>query len=183
MLDRKKIKRWQTLKSEKVFENRWLTLVKDKVKLPSGEKIEYTFVERPSAVVIIPKIKNQIPLIRQYRYPINDYTLELPMGAVEKNETLKEAAKRELLEETGFIAGKLKKIGEFYPMPGIFKEKCHIFLALNLRKGKVHREKTEIFGIEFFNEKEIKKMIKEGKMQDGYTLMPILYYFLRRKNK
>ncbi|MEM5831102.1 MAG: NUDIX hydrolase [Candidatus Aenigmatarchaeota archaeon] len=131
-----------------------------------GKTIE--FIKIPNAVVIIPLIENnKVILVKQYRFPIKRYLWELPAGKVENKESILKAAKRELLEETGYI-GKIKKIGSFFVSPAFSNEIFHFFLAYDLKK------------VSDFNEKEIKeiKIFEIEKLKNSKDLKTYLAYYL-----
>lgn len=126
------------------------------------------FIKVSKAVVIIPLIdKNKVILVKQYRFPIRKNLWELPAGKIERNESEYIAAKRELLEETGYI-GKIKKIGSFYVTPGISNEKFYFFLAYDLKK------------VRDFNRKEIKeiRIFDVEKLKESKDLKTYLAYYL-----
>lgn len=138
-------------------------------------------VDIPRTVGILAYFKNKIILVKQFRFPLKKETLEIPAGKVEKNETPERAAKRELLEETGFIAKNLEKIGQFYPTPGYSNEVLSLFRAKNLNKSKQKMDEDEfIKEIRFLNIKKALSLIKKGKIEDGKTILAIFFeLFLR----
>jgi ADP-ribose pyrophosphatase len=107
---------------------------------------------------------------------------EFPAGGKEAAETFPQAAKRELMEEIGMNPGGLKKLLEFYPTPGVSGEKMHVFLASNLKPGVAEKDEDEDFELGVFSLGEIGRMIREGKIVDGKTL--IGYFYLKNlKNR
>src|SRR5438067_2431426 len=106
-------------------------------------------VIHPGAVVVLPFLPDdQVILIRNYRYAIGAYLLELPAGTLEKNEDPINCAGRELLEETGYLAGRLKPIGNFYTSPGILSEKMYAFAAYDLAEQVASLEEGEEIELE-----------------------------------
>ena len=81
--------------------------------------------------------KNRVMLVRQYRLPANQFLWELPAGKIDEGETVLQAAKRELIEETGLRAKKWKKLVSFFPSPGYVEEKMTIFLATGSDRGRI----------------------------------------------
>jgi len=114
-------------------------------------KREIVFV--PESVVIIPIKNNKILLVNQFRYPFG-YIWEIPAGKIEKNENPLKAAKRELLEETGY-KGKFKKIGKFIVTPGYSNEVMHFYIAYDIEKVKEF-DKKEIKETKFFDINKVK---------------------------
>ena len=134
-------------------------------------------VIHPEASVIIPILPgNKVVLVRQYRFPIKKYTWEVPAGCLKKGEAPLVCAKRELEEETGFKAGKIRKLLYFYSSPGFLVEKMHIYLATNLKKGKQNFDEDEDIDVGIFTIAEIKKLIKSNKLIDSKTLIALMYW-------
>ena len=107
----------------------------DRVVEPSGMEVEREIVRHPGAAVLLPVAADgRVILIRQYRYAAGETLLEVPAGTIDPGETPEETAGRELLEETGYHAGRLEKLAEFFPSPGILAERMHLFLATELEK-------------------------------------------------
>jgi len=140
-------------------------------------KIKRDVVNFPKTVGILPLVgKNKIVLIKQFRFPIKKEIWEIPAGKLNKGEKPEIGAKRELKEETGYVAKELKKIGEFYLSPGYSTEYMYLFLAKGLKKGKQILDKGEkIEEVKIFSRKEILKMIKAGKILDAKTILALFF--------
>jgi len=123
------------------------------------------------SVSVIPYENEGIYLVRQYRHASRDYFWQFPGGIMEKGMTTKEVAIKELKEETGLIAKKIIKIGQFSPEPGLISTRVQVFCATELTKSNKEPEKNEIgMQLKFFSITKLKEMIKTGKTQCGITL-------------
>jgi len=140
-------------------------------------KIERSVVRhRGSAVMLAIDKKKRILLVQQYRLPAGKKLWELPAGKVDEGEKVLEAAKRELIEETGYRAGKCKKLVSFYPSPGYVAEKMTIFVATELVEGEAQPMDDERIEKRWFTRKELNKLIRAGKIDDGKTLVGYLLW-------
>ena len=166
---------FRTVSSKTVFENRWIRLVQDKVEAtdtPPGEahRFEYTYLSVADAVMVVAVTpEGRIPLIRQYRYPSKTYNHELPGGGTGGRDPL-ETAREELLEETGYRAGKLEKVGDFITYCGLADEVCHVVLAWDLEPGPQRLEKTERIELRLVRYPELLEMIRTNEFRDGMGL-------------
>ena len=116
------------------FNGKLIKVFEKKTLLPNSETINLEIVKHPGAVLIIPFLsKEKIILIKQYRPVMKEYLYELPAGTLEKKESTRVCAKRELIEETGYRANKIRKIGKIYPCPGYSTEKIIIFCRYIVR--------------------------------------------------
>ncbi len=131
---------------------------------------------RGSAVMMAVDEKKRILLVRQFRLPAMKKLWELPAGKVDEGETVSQAAKRELIEETGYRAKKWKKLQSFFPSPGYVEEKMTIFVATNLTEGEAHPMDDERIETRWFTRKELDKLIRAGKIEDGKTLIGYLLW-------
>ncbi len=118
---------------EELFKGRFFDLYRQAVTLPSGLPQDWQFITHPGAAAIAAlDDSGRLLLVRQYRLPIGDWTIEIPAGRLEVGEDPLEAAKRELEEETGYRAAHMEPFLEFVPAPGFCSEVVHIFLATGL---------------------------------------------------
>jgi ADP-ribose pyrophosphatase len=158
------------ISSKEITKNRIFTVTQDHAIDPGGFQIERAIVQhRGSAVVMPVDDKKHILLVKQYRLAARKYLWELPAGTVDPGETVFQAARRELAEETGLRARKMQKLAEFYPSPGFLTEKMTIYLATDLTKGEATPMEDERIETQWFKAKEIDKMIRDGKILDAKT--------------
>ena len=123
----------RVLESERLFQGRVFDLVTQKLELPSGLQQEWAIVEHPGAVGIAAvDEQDRLLTVRQFRPAAGDWTLEIPAGRLDPGESPLEAAHRELEEETGFRAGRMRPLLSFLPAPGFCSEVIHLFEATNL---------------------------------------------------
>jgi ADP-ribose pyrophosphatase len=131
-----------------------------------------------SAVMMAVDEKNRILLVRQYRLPAEKYLWELPAGKLDPGEKPLEAAKRELVEETGYRAKNWKKLASFFVSPGYVQERMTIFLATGLKAGDATPMDDERIEARWFRRKDVAKMIESGKIEDAKT---IIGFFMAKK--
>lgn len=126
------------------------------------------------------------PLIvmeRQYRHAAKQYLLEVPAGKMEEGEDALVGAKRELLEETGFVAARWRKMTRYFASPGFLGEWMQVFIAEGLTAGEAQPEYDEQLEIEMMPLSKLLKMIDAGKIEDGKTLISVMLYERMRKAK
>ena len=135
---------WNRLWSRYLFESRWFNLRQDGVALPDGTRITYTLVEHPGFAMTVPLLDDgRVVLERIYRYTLQDHSLECPAGGLDGDDP-EAAARRELHEETGYLARTFHRLGSYNGSTGISNERFHVFLATDLRQtGQTRREPTE----------------------------------------
>jgi len=154
-----------------VFDGKLLKLKTGRVLFPNGYDAYLEVVEHPGAALIVPFLsKDKIIMLKQYRPVIDSYIYELPAGTLEKNETHLNCAKREIIEETGYMAGRVKKIGMIFPAPGYTTENILIFRADKLKRTDVRPEEDEVIDIEVMDKKKVRKLIKSGRIVDAKTI-------------
>ncbi len=153
----------------------WVT--EDEAEDKTGWKIKRSVVRhRGSAVMMAVDEKNRVMLVRQYRLPANQYLWELPAGKSDEGETALQAARRELIEETGLRAKNWKKMVTFLPSPGYVEEKMTIFLATGLTQGESQPMEDERIETRWFTKKEIKDLLASNKILDAKTMIAFLYW-------
>lgn len=156
---------------------------------PNGEKSPYYVLERSVAgtyfSIAIP-LTDELDtfLVGQYRYPIESYSWEFPMGhAKPQKEGFLEVAKIELFEETGILARRWRKIGQFATSPGHSSEEAQVFLATDLTFGRAEGLGTEISEVKKINVLKVGEMVRSGKIFDGPTIAAYHYLELYLKEK
>ncbi|MFH1713229.1 MAG: NUDIX hydrolase [Candidatus Jacksonbacteria bacterium] len=141
------------------------------------DKLNFAHIalEYPESVAIVPVLENRkIVLIKQYRYLANNFLWEIPAGGIKKGESKKQAALRELQEETGFAAKKLIYLTNYYTNIGTSNLKVNLFLAAGLQKTKQNLEKTEDIQITIISLKTAKNMILKRQIINGFAVAGIL---------
>jgi len=158
------------LSSRKIYDGRILNLRVDEVETESGKKAIREVVEHHSAVGILALTeKDEVLLVRQFRYAVGEETVEVCAGLVEDGEDLKEAAKREMQEELGFIPGNLREIGRFYASPGFCTELLVLFLAGDLRESSLPQDDDENVRTVKIPCREIPALLAGGSVKDSKT--------------
>ena len=156
---------------KKRFDGKLIKLYECKCVLPNGYAVNLEIVKHPGAVLIVPLLdKNTVVFLRQYRPVIDAYVYELPAGTLAPGEIHSRCARRELLEETGYITQKLTKLGQIYPAPGYTTERIVIFKAEKLHKRQVQLEKDEIIETMLFDKKKVRRLLETGKLVDAKTI-------------
>ncbi len=178
-----KMKNWKTIKSKIAFKCPYLKILDEDFLTPSGKKYKYYILKRTDYVVVVAREKNFLYLVELYRYPLKLKSLEFVAGNIEKKESPLKAAKRELKEEAGITAKKIKKIGWYYAYKGCSNQKAHIFLAEDLKFGEQNLDNLEKEGgmkLKKFKISEVKEMIKSGKINDADTIAPFNIFMLKK---
>ncbi len=171
------------VESKEVYNCKLFRVTEDKaVDGKNGFEIKRSVVRHAgSAVMMAMDDKKRILLVRQYRLPADEYMWELPAGKVDDGEKPIQAAKRELAEETGYKARKWSKLVSFFASPGYVQERMTIFLATDLIEGEATPMDDENIESRWFKRKEVAQMIRDGKIQDGKTI--IGYYLATDKHR
>lgn len=143
----------------------------------TGRRIRREVVVHRGAVVILAFLPDgRLLLIRNRRYSIGQLLIELPAGTLEKGEVPMNCAGRELLEETGYLAGRMKRIASFYASPGILTEKMHLFAAYDLVHQGQSLEAGEEIEVLPRRMEEVVEMIRTGQIEDSKTIASVLMY-------
>ena len=181
---KKGARRAKVVSSELLFQGRVFALKRDRVIEPSGIEATREIVVHPGSVVVLPVLPDgRIVLIRQYRHAAGQYLWELVAGHKEPDESFLKGAHRELEEETGYTARRVRKLLEVFPSPGLLGEKMVIFLAEGLTKGEARPEDDEKISQRVITLKEAERWIHAGRIRDSKSVAGILYYakFVARK--
>ncbi|HML31591.1 MULTISPECIES: NUDIX hydrolase [Sporomusa] len=160
--------------SNRLFEGKIINLRRDEVILPNGRTATREVVEHPGAVAVVPITKTgQVVLVRQFRHPVGRIILEVPAGKLDRNEKPEDCALRELAEETGFVANKLRKLTSMYTTPGFSNEVIHLYLAEDLVESDQRPDEDEFIKTEQYSPEQIRQMIKSGEICDAKSLVAL----------
>ncbi|MDW5471521.1 NUDIX hydrolase [Staphylococcus equorum] len=169
----------KTLHKESIYKGAIIDLEVHDIELPDGQTSKRELVYHNGAVAVCAiNPDNQVILVRQYRKPAEKTLLEIPAGKLEINEERESAAKRELEEETGYIAEKLELITEMYGSPGFSNEKISIYFAKDLKIGEMNLDDDEFIEIETYNIEEITVMLQNQEIEDAKTIIALQYLLL-----
>lgn len=174
-----KAPRLRVLSSRIVFRGPVFQVTRDEVEEPSGIRAKRDIVRHPGSVVVLAIDDSQkeprVLLERQYRYAARQNLWELPAGRIDEGESEVGAAKRELMEETGYTAGEWKKLVKYYASPGFIDETMSIYLARDLQRGTARPEEDEAIRTRFFSLSDAVQMLASGKICDGKTIIGVLW--------
>ena len=160
----------------RIFDGKILNVKVDDVKTPSGHIAKREVVEHKSAVGMLAVTNhNSILLVQQYRYAVDELTLEICAGLIEDGENPEIAASRELQEELGVKPNKLTRIGGFYASPGFCTEYVTIFLAEDLEKSSLPQDEDENVSACEFSFNEIPELLASGKIRDSKTFAALTW--------
>lgn len=148
----------------------------DTVRLVNGKTSFREYMLHPGASAVLAFIDGKVLFVEQYRYPVKKVTLELPAGKMKKGQSPLACARAELEEETGYKAGKIKKLLSFNTSVAFSDEVLHIYLAENLKRGKMHLDADESVNVKLIDYEKALKMVKSGKITDSKTIIALLYY-------
>ena len=149
----------------------FLNIKKRAAQLPNGHTARLELVEHPGAVLIVPFLtRDTVILLRQFRPVINAYIFELPAGTLEKGEQPLACARREIIEETGYSAKKLTRLGIIYPVPGYSTEKITLYKAENLTERGMACEADEVIETLVVTKKMVRELFAAGKIIDAKTI-------------
>src|SRR5271157_6662715 len=179
----------RVLSSRVSFRGPVFSVTTDEVEEPGGVRARRDVVRHSGSIVVLAvadlasdhpakatrKAEPRILLERQYRHAARSMMWELPAGRIDDGETALTAAKRELLEETGYRARQWKRILHFYVSPGFLDETMTIYLARGLQAGEAQPEADERIATRFFTLSEAKRMALHGRIRDAKTICGVLW--------
>jgi ADP-ribose pyrophosphatase len=166
---------FELLRSESLLKGRAFAIRRDWMKAPDGRETKFDIIEHGGSVVIVPiDADGNLLFVRQYRHAAGQDLLDLPAGTLDENEDPAVCAAREIREETGFAAGKLEKIGEFYLAPGYSTEFMVVYLARDLTHSPLEADADEFLSLEKIPIQQALAMAMRGEMPDAKSLAALL---------
>lgn len=167
------------ISSRTTFRGKVFLVTQDEVVEPSGARVRRDTVRHSGSVVVMAIDRSgrepRVLLVRQYRYPADRYLWELPAGRVDDGEKALAAAKRELIEETGYRAKKWKKALTFYSSPGFLDERMWLFVAEELEEGEAQPEEDEFITKRFVSLSSALQQVRRGGIEDAKTIAGVLW--------
>ena len=177
-------KKARVLSSRVVYRGPVFWVTKDSVIEPGGVRVRRDVVRHSGSVVILAVDERDsqpyVLLERQYRHAAGDHLWELPAGRIDKDEKPLAAAKRELLEETGYTATRWQRILRFYASPGFVAETMNVYLARGLRAGKAQPEADELIQQRLVPLKDAVGWVMSGTIRDAKTISGVLWLSQQR---
>jgi ADP-ribose pyrophosphatase len=171
-----KAKPWKTVSSRHIYRNPWMSLREDIAEMPNGRTTLYGVVTFGDCVGVVPFVEeDHILLVCQYRYVQKDARWEIPTGGRKNGESLEDAAQRELQEETGYRAGRLTWISDYYTSKCICRETAHLYIGEELSPAQRPRDETEFIEVEVFPFSEALRMVIDCEIMDSMSVIAILH--------
>jgi ADP-ribose pyrophosphatase len=165
----------RVLSSREVYRGSVFWVTADEVLEPTGVRVRRDVVRHSGSIVVLAIQDGKVLLERQYRHAAGRFLYELPAGRIDPGESELKAAKRELLEETGFTARKWKRVLRFWASPGFVAESMSIYRAHDLTAGTAEPEDDEVIHIQFVPLKKAVAMVFGGRIQDAKTIAGVLW--------
>jgi ADP-ribose pyrophosphatase len=164
-----------------IFRGRKIDLALQQVSLRDGTVAERELVLHRGAVALVPMVdEHHVCLVRNHRYTIDQTLLEVPAGTIDPGESPEQTAERELCEETGYQAGRIQRIREWYVSPGVMNERMVLFLCEDLQPGPVRHQLDEQLQVVVVSWEEAMAMVEDGRIEDAKSLLALMLIDGRR---
>ncbi|MBO5226989.1 MAG: NUDIX hydrolase [Ruminococcus sp.] len=175
----------KTLSSELAYQAKIFRVTKDTAQLENGAEVRRDVVHHSGGVCVVPLTdKNTVLMVKQYRYPMHEITLEIPAGKLEAGEDPSECGLRELREEAGRTCGKYTSLGKLYPTPAYDTEIIYMYLAEELSEPEEQNlDEGELLDVTEIPLEEAVQMVMDGKIPDAKTQLALLKTWFILKGK
>ncbi|OHB25546.1 MAG: ADP-ribose pyrophosphatase [Desulfuromonadaceae bacterium GWC2_58_13] len=167
--------------SVEIFNGRLISLAIEEHRLPDGRRAEFEVVHHPGGAAVLPLLDDgRVVLIRQFRPALGSMVLEIPAGRLEPGETPEACVRRELVEEVGYRAETVVKLGEMLPAVGFCDERIHLFVATGLQPAPQALEPDEYIEVLPMPLADALAMVSAGQIPDGKTQLALLLWQTRQ---
>ena len=157
-----------------IYKGKHFSFITEDITLPNDVRSEIAMVRHPGSTAIVPLLDDYtLVMTRQYRHPVRDYIVEIPAGTLEPGESPLSCAKRELEEETGFVANKLVELSHIHMLPAYSDEKIYLYLAKDLTPSQQRLDQDEIIHIVKYSFDDAMRLINNGSITDALTIAAI----------
>ena len=171
---------WVARVTGTLHRNPWFGVLEQAVRQPDGEEVTFYTIDFPGpAVGVIVRRDDQYLLIRQHRFIVNEYVWAIPSGGVHRGESLEEAARREVMEETGYRVSELRHVCGYYPSYGCGNQRFELFLAEDPVQTSESFDTNEVLAVRWFARDELLRMILANEIVDGLSLTPLALLLLQ----
>lgn len=165
-----------------VWRGRAVNFDVDTVRLPNGKLATREYMSHPGAVGVVPFLdRDTVVMVRQYRHPVGEVTLELPAGKLDARESVLSCIKRELAEETGYTARKFTPLIRYWPTPAFADEVLHLYVATGLKEGRMNADEDEFLEVVRLPFKRAVEMVRRGEIRDSKTVVGLLSCAVSRR--
>ncbi len=165
------------------YSGRIFSFVTEDVTLPNDSRTEMAFIRHPGSAAVVPLLDDRTVIMeRQYRHVVRDYLFEIPAGTMDSGESPLACARRELKEETGYVADEFIELGEVHILPAYSDEKIHVYLARDLTLSRQNLDHDEIITVVTHPFDQVMEMISTGRITDALTVLSLqrAWFYLRQ---
>ncbi|CAI6056656.1 NUDIX domain-containing protein [Cohnella sp. JJ-181] len=166
----------ETVSTDKRFEGRMISLQVDTVRLPNGDTATREIVKHPGAVAVIAVLDGKMLVVEQFRKPLERVQVEIPAGKLDAGEEPETAAMRELEEETGYRAKRIRHVRTFSTSPGFADELIYLYFTDELEPGQAHLDDEEFLTCEGLTPEQADEYVRDGRIFDAKTLLAVLIW-------
>jgi ADP-ribose pyrophosphatase len=160
--------------TSELYKGRFFSFVTEDVTLPNDSRTEMAFVRHPGSTAVVPLLDDNTVIMEiQYRHPVRDYLFEIPAGTMDPGESPLACARRELEEETGYVAAEFIELGKVYILPAYSDEKIYVYLARGLTPSRQKLDQDEIIKVVMHPLDQALEMITSGRITDALTMLSL----------
>jgi ADP-ribose pyrophosphatase len=178
------VKPEKKLATQQIYQGRAVSIRVDTVEKANGTKTTREVVEHSDCIAVVAlDEQDNVLLVRQFRYAVDRFLLEIPAGGIDPGEEPIDSVRRELQEEIGYFPRKIDKLGGFYSIPGYGTEYLHCFVATDLVLARLVAEDTDDIELVLVSPDEIPQLIASGEICDAKSIAALLMFLLIRQGK